>query len=132
MLSNVQSVGLLMASIALAGPCWQGSVKMLSKNSPSKIEEILSLFKSCLKKMFSQELVEWLCCWWKITEQIHIDLMRKLSLSTTSFDNSVMTMALVTSINNQENFIRFSSAFAETSPECVNLIFESIKQHPKQ
>ena len=29
-LNTQQSVGLMMASIALGGPCWQGSVKMLS------------------------------------------------------------------------------------------------------
>lgn len=40
-LSIQQSVELVMASIALSGPCWQGSVNMLSKNSPPQIEIVL-------------------------------------------------------------------------------------------
>lgn len=45
-----QLVGLVMASIALGGACWKGSVKMLSSSSQS--EEVLLSLKPYLKKVY--------------------------------------------------------------------------------
>lgn len=76
-----------MASIAVGNACWRGAVKMLINSDPANRDSVLISVKPCLKKIFGQQLAEWLCVYWEVTEQSQLDLMYDLARNRTNLDN---------------------------------------------
>lgn len=96
---NVQQlIGLVVASIALGNACWQGSVKMLSNKAQPARDIAIASLKPYIRKVFGLQLAGWLCTYWKVTEQLQLDLLHSFSFESTGVDTSVLKLSLVTSI----------------------------------
>jgi hypothetical protein len=57
--------------------------------------------------------------------------MHILSCKSTGVDKGVMTLSLVTVVQDVHVFVRFASAFVETAAICAELVFDSINRQTK-
>jgi hypothetical protein len=59
----------MMASIALGNACWKGAVQMLLNKDAASIKSLLLSSEPYLRKIFTQELTDWVCTYWSAVEQ---------------------------------------------------------------
>jgi len=57
-----------MASVALGGACWQGSVKMLKNTVDLARDSVLASLRHYLKNVFGYQLAEWVCAYWEVID----------------------------------------------------------------
>lgn len=67
-LNQDQLIGLVMASIALGGACWQGSIKMLNATTSNVRSSVLGSLLHYLKNVFSSQLSSWVCAYWEVID----------------------------------------------------------------
>lgn len=87
-----------MGSIALGGACWQGAVKMLNNKDTQSRENAIASLKPYLKRVFNQQLTDWVSIYWGVTEQSQLDLMHGLSLKSSGVDYNVLMLSLATTV----------------------------------
>ena len=100
---------------------------MLKNTETSVKESVLASLRHYLKRVFNEKLAEWICTYWEVVDQSQLDLMATLSRNSTGTDYNVMMLSLFTVTSDIKTFIIFSSAFIETAPLSVELIFSCTK-----
>lgn len=67
-LTEEQLIGLVMASVALGGACWQGSVMMLKNTGICVRDPVLKSLQHYLKNVYHSQLAKWICTYWEVVD----------------------------------------------------------------
>ena len=122
--------GLLLASFILGGACWNASVKMLNAVTLAERIELFDTFRLHLRKIYQQEVAEWVIMNWKAVEDQHLQLIKYLKQPPLLQTHSVLILSLGVVFNDVHRFVQTAKMFV-TYP-VATVILECLSSKPKQ
>jgi hypothetical protein len=123
-------IGLVVASFVLGNTCWTGTVKMLALMDTDIKEIILEQVGLHLRKMFRQELTDWICKYWKCIEQQHLQLLKYLQTNTKVVNAiDILLLSLIVIVPEPSIFAPFADHLVVT--EAAQSIVANITERPK-
>ena len=95
----------------LGGQCWNAAIKMLNTIPQQEREDLFSLFKKYVLKMYNDSITRWILTNWKVVDDQHLQLIKHIVHQAPFEIIPVLDLSIAVNFKDINRFISIAKGF---------------------